>query len=324
MVLTRFAKYAWAVLFYNLAVILWGAFVRATGSGAGCGAHWPLCNGEVIPRSVELETVIELTHRVTSSLAGLLVIVLLVWAFRAYPKGHPSRLGASLSMLFILTEGLVGAGLVLFGWVAEDASLGRAISMAVHLINTFLLLGALSLTVWWGMGGPRLTLRQSTLITGGLLLALGGVLVLGVSGALTALGDTLFPVSTFQEGLQQDFSPTAHFLIRLRLLHPSIAVAVSFYLLLFVWLASLPSTGPDARRIAQFLTLVIFVQMAAGLVNVALLAPVWMQLIHLLLADTVWITLVFLTAAVLSASPRTTTIPEAVPASALESQPKVH
>jgi heme A synthase len=164
----------------------------------------------------------------TSSLAGLLVIVLLIWAFRAYPKGHPARLGATLSMLFILTEGLVGAGLVLFGWVAKDASLGRAISMAVHLINTFLLLGALSLTVWWTMGGSTQNFQQRGIITGGLFLGLAGVLVLGVSGALTALGDTLFPVSTLQEGLQQDFSPTAHFLIRLRLLHPRLRSSSAF------------------------------------------------------------------------------------------------
>lgn len=296
----RFRIYTWAVLGYNLAVILWGAFVRASGSGAGCGAHWPLCNGEVIPPSPQLETMIEFTHRLSSGLAGLFVIGLLVWALRTHPKGHPVRLGAWLSLGLTLTEGLVGAGLVLFGWTADDQSVGRAISIAIHLVNTFLLLAALTLTVWWAMGGSRLNLRQRGPASLGLFLGLAGMLVLGVSGALTALGDTLFPVSSLQEGLRQDFSPAAHFLVRLRLLHPSIAVVVSVYLIFLAGLGNLGEREGLARRISRVLILALLVQMAAGLVNVALLAPVWMQLIHLLLADAVWITLVFLAAAVLA------------------------
>ena len=58
--LTRFA---WFTVFYNVLVILWGALVRASGSGAGCGNHWPLCNGQVIPVSPGWHTVIEFTHR---------------------------------------------------------------------------------------------------------------------------------------------------------------------------------------------------------------------------------------------------------------------
>ena len=54
-----FTRFAWAVLAANLAVVAWGAFVRATGSGAGCGQHWPPCNGAVVPRSPTAETAIE-------------------------------------------------------------------------------------------------------------------------------------------------------------------------------------------------------------------------------------------------------------------------
>ena len=153
MKLTNYAKYAWGVLAYNLLVILWGAYVRATGSGAGCGSHWLLCNGEVIPRAPGMETMIKLTHRLTSGLAFLLVLGMLVWALSAYSRGHSVRRGAWLSTFFILTEALVGAGLVLFEWVADDVSTGRVISMAVHLINTFLLLACLALTAWWASGG---------------------------------------------------------------------------------------------------------------------------------------------------------------------------
>src|SRR5664279_3445372 len=86
--LTRFA---WFVVFYNVLVILWGALVRASGSGAGCGNHWPLCNGQVIPVSPNVHTIIEFTHRMMTVGATLVVIALLVWTFRATVKGHAAR-----------------------------------------------------------------------------------------------------------------------------------------------------------------------------------------------------------------------------------------
>ncbi len=296
MKLTKLAKYAWGVLGYNLLVILWGAYVRATGSGAGCGSHWPLCNGEVIPREPGISTLIELAHRLTSGLAFLLVLGMLVWALRGHPKGSRVRLGAGLSMFFIVTEALVGAGLVLFEWVANDVSSGRVISIAVHLINTFLLLASLVLTAWWASGGAGLSLRGRGPVTWVFILGALGVLVIGVSGAVTALGDTLFPVESLSEGLRQDFSPTAHFLVRLRVWHPIIAVLVGFYLLFVGGLVYMFRSDPWVKRFALGLIGLFVVQLLAGLVNLLLLAPVWMQLVHLLLADLVWITLVLLAA----------------------------
>src|SRR6266545_7603351 len=114
MKLNRFATYAWAALGYNLFVIVWGAYVRASVSGDGCGSHWPLCNGEIIPSVGQTKTLIELTHRLSSGLALLMVVGLVAWAWRAYPKKHMVRQAAMFSLLFILTEALVGAGLVLF------------------------------------------------------------------------------------------------------------------------------------------------------------------------------------------------------------------
>ncbi|MCK5314971.1 MAG: COX15/CtaA family protein, partial [Anaerolineales bacterium] len=224
MKLTGYAKFAWGVLIYNIFVILWGAFVRATGSGAGCGSHWPLCNGQVMPQEPQIETIIEFAHRLSSGLAFVLVLVMLIWALRAYPKGHVVRRGAWFSMILITTEALVGAGLVLFEWVAQDASVGRAISIVIHLINTFLLLAALSLNAWWASGGRKIQIRENGSLAWLLILGLLGTMIIGASGALTALGDTLFPVNSLAEGIRQDFTPTAHFLLRLRLLHPSVAV----------------------------------------------------------------------------------------------------
>lgn len=301
----NFTRFAWFTLAFLIFVVLWGAFVRATGSGAGCGSHWPLCNGVVIPRAVRTETLIEFTHRITSGLSGLFVLALWLWAFRLYPKGHIVRKGATFSLLFIITESLLGAGLVLFEWVAYNASVERAISMALHLVNTYLLLGAVTLTAWWAsqtLAGRNTTLRLrgqgkvGWLVGGGLLL----LLFLGVSGAITALGDTLFPAGTLSEGISQDFLPTAHFLVRLRIYHPLVAIVTGVYLVLASRAIAAERPGEATRRLARVLLVVVAVQLVAGFVNIRLLVPVWMQIVHLLLADVMWIAAVLLGATVLS------------------------
>jgi heme A synthase len=298
--LNRFATFAWANLAYNIGVILWGAFVRATGSGAGCGSHWPLCGGEVIPRAPELETLIEFSHRVSSGLALLLVVGLVVWAYRAYPKGHLLRRGSGLALLLMITEALFGAGLVLFELVANNTSVSRAFVMAAHLVNTFLLLAALTLTALWASGGSPLRLRGQGPAAWTLGLGLAGMLVLGASGAVTALGDTLFPASSLSEAFREDFSPAAHFLIRLRVFHPLIAVMVGVYVMLVTRFLSSQYAKPGARRLSRILTALVVIQLVAGAINVVLMAPIWMQLLHLLLADLLWITLVLFAASMLA------------------------
>ncbi|XXF77585.1 COX15/CtaA family protein [Myxococcaceae bacterium GXIMD 01537] len=304
----RFRIFAWTVLAYTLAVVLWGAFVRATGSGAGCGDHWPHCNGEVIPRAPTVQTLIEYTHRLTSGLALVFSVVACVWGLRAHPKGHPVRGAAVASLVFMLTEALVGAGLVLFQMVAHNASIARAFWMAAHLINTFLLVGAQALTVWWASGRARLTVRGQGLAGVLVFASLAGLLVLGVSGAIAALGDTLFPASTLAEGIAQDFEETAHVLVKLRALHPLLAVGVGALLVgLGVALTRLRPSA-EVKRGATLLAVTYAVQLGAGLINLVLLAPVAMQLVHLLLADFVWILVVWLGAAALAAdAPRAET-----------------
>lgn len=290
----RFARFAWGVLGYNILVVLWGAFVRATGSGAGCGSHWPLCNGVVMPRSPALATIIEFTHRLTSGLAGLLVIALLIWAFRAFPKGHPARLGAVWSFIFIITEGLLGAGLVLWEHVAKNVSMARAWSLSGHLINTLTLLAWLTLTAWWAGGKPRLKVqgREAVLAISSIVV----MLLLGISGVLAALGDTLFPAASLAEGLRQDFSPAAHFFVRLRILHPFIAAGAGALLLFYSVASTIHGNTPRVRTLGVWVSILVIAQLLGGTVNVLLLAPVWMQIVHLLLADALWIALVLLAA----------------------------
>lgn len=286
----RLARYSWITLAYNVAVILWGAMVRATGSGAGCGSHWPLCNGEVVPRSPRIETVIELTHRVTSGIALLLVIGLVVLAFRWRPRGHAVRKAACWTLFFILTEAGVGAGLVLFELVADNQSMARALFMSTHLINTFFLLGAMTLTAHFASGRPPFRLRGQGSLAAWLVTGAAALLLAGVSGAIAALGDTLFPAATLTEALGQDLSPTAHLLIRLRILHPALAVAAAALSIFLAFRLESLQPGSLAARWANRWTLrLVFLQIVAGVANVLLLAPVWMQLVHLLLADLVWI-----------------------------------
>ncbi len=296
---SRFAIFSWALLGYNLLVILWGAYVRASGSGAGCGAHWPLCNGVVIPQSTQLATMIEFTHRIMSGLSVLFAIVIVVWAWRAEPRGSRVRLGAGLVGLFTLTEALVGAGLVLFELVAKDASALRAGSVAVHLVNTLLLVAAVTLTAWWASGGEALQLRHQGTKLAVLVTGLALVMLLSASGAITALGDTLFPASSLASGLQQDFSPTAHFLIRLRIYHPILAVVTGvFCVFAAFWLPNRVATR-NVRLSSNALIAAVLLQILLGILNVYLLAPIWMQMVHLLVSDLVWISLVLLTASAL-------------------------
>jgi cytochrome c oxidase assembly protein subunit 15 len=296
----RFQVFSYAVLAYTLAVVLWGAFVRATGSGAGCGDHWPVCNGVVIPREPTVATIIEFTHRVTSGLAMVLAVVLCVWGLRSHAKGHPVRRASVLALVFMLTEAAVGAGLVLLQYVAHNQSIGRAFWMAAHLLNTFLLIGAQGLTVWYAGGRSRMAPRGQGLAGALVGAAVAGVMVLGVSGAIAALGDTLFPASSLAEGFQQDLSPTAHVLVRLRVLHPLLAVGVGALLVVLATLIARLRPSAEVKRGAALLGVLYAVQLAAGLINLVLLAPVWMQLVHLLLADLVWLSLVRLSAAALA------------------------
>lgn len=298
--LRRFALW---VLGYNVAVVLWGALVRATGSGAGCGAHWPLCNGTVVPRSAAAETLIEFTHRLMSGLSLALVAVLVVWTLRVRPRGHAARKAAAASGLFIVMEALVGAALVLYGWVAKDTSAARGWAVAVHLMNTFLLLGAISLTAELVDQPGALTVRGRAPLAAALGLGLATMLVAGATGAVAALGDTLYPARSLAEGLADDLAGQTPFLLRLRMVHPFAALASA---LVLVVVARTVLQSRDARfRLPGLRLLVLLgVQILAGGLTMALLAPVWMQVLHLALADVTWIALVMLAAQALSTAPQ--------------------
>ena len=301
----KLARFAWFALFYNVVVILWGAYVRATGSGAGCGAHWPLCDGTIIPRDPGAAMMIEFSHRVSSGLALVVVLILFVWVRRAVDPRTPARRAAAASLAFIIAEALLGAALVLFRLVAQDESLARAMVMPLHLANTLVLLLCLTLTAHWLSGGAPVRISGRTRVFGPAIAMLVLVIGVGKTGAVAALGDTLYPAAALSEGLRADISPAGSLLLRLRVLHPALALATAAVLLF--GLAALrvgPADGRGqlAKRSVYTLTVV---QVLFGFLNIWLLAPVWAQLVHLLLADLLWIALVLTVASALADSGRT-------------------
>lgn len=298
--------FAWGALAYNVLVILWGAVVRVTGSGAGCGSHWPTCNGAALPPSPTLHTVIEFSHRLTSGLSGFLALALVALVLWRFPRGHPARLGAALSLGLIVFEGLIGGAQVLLGLTAQSRDPARGFVQGVHLANTFLLLGALLLTALWVSGAPRLKLARQGWLGWGALAALIGMLLLGMAGAVTALGDLLF-VPQGGVGLdtvRRDFSASATVIENLRVVHPLLALLVSGYLVWFAGRAVQSRPSESANRWRLALLAVIGAQVLTGFVNVALRAPGWMQLTHLFLACMMWLVTVSFCFSLLSTSPR--------------------
>lgn len=300
---SRFARFAWGVLAYDLGVVSWGAYVRATGSGAGCGRHWPLCNGELVPQSPRTQTLVELSHRVSSGVALVLAAVLLVWAIRAFPRGHLVRKGAAAGMVFMLMEAAIGAALVLFELVAHNASMKRALSVSLHLGNTFLLLAATALTAWWASGGARPSLRGQRAVLPLLAVPVVAMFVVGASGAVTALGDTLFPPASLAAGLAQDLAPSAHAFVRLRALHPLFATLTAGVIVVASGLVRALRPSQPVRVLSRAAAVLAMAQVGAGLLDIVTLAPVWLQLVHLFMADAVWISLVLLAAAALVRQP---------------------
>ena len=290
-------RFAWGVLVYFIAVILWGTLVRATGSGNGCGNHWPLCNGTVMQFSPSVSTVIEFTHRLTTGISGLVVVGLLIWVLKGTVRGHLARAAAWASVVFTVIEGMLGAFLVKLGLTAQSHSPLRPAYLALHLANTLLLLAALTLTA-------HLLSRNQGYLRGSIHLvspfgAVAGVfvvMIVGVTGSLAALGDTLFPVSSLGLAFEQDFASTSGWLVRWRWMHPTVAFLASILLLWLLIHAVRRGTHWDNRRLSALVLLLLATVFSLGLLDVVLLAPLWLQVAHLLGADTLWVSLVVLTA----------------------------
>jgi len=290
-----FVRYGWLTLGVTVLVIVWGAVVRATGSGAGCGSHWPLCNGDVVPLAPTVGTIIEFVHRVTSGLVMVMALGLVVLARRTFPAGHAARKWAAITLVFMVIEAAIGAGIVLLELVEDNASALRAGYVGGHLVNTLLLVAAMTTTIW--AARPPVSGRNAPPVAAGgaglgFTVAMLAMLAVAATGAIVALGDTLFPHASLAEGIAADLDPTAHFLIRLRIFHPILAVIVAGYLFWLAWRS--PAFAGDAQATPRQLVMMLIVgQCALGVVNLLLLAPLTLQMAHLLVSNLLWIPLVW-------------------------------
>jgi heme a synthase len=304
MKLDKFAKYAWFVLIYNLLVIVWGVFLRASKSGDGCGQHWLTCNGDLIPSAPQFKTIIEFSHRLMSGLAMIFVLILLVWAFRKFKKYDFIRKTGFWSFIFILFEAIIGGVLVLTGSTAGSITAGRPFYMAAHLIITFGLLLFLSLTAWFANSSVNFDFKRERKVNWLLAAIVFGMFLVGMSGSTAALSSMLFPANSLAEGISQDFSSSSHILLRLRVLHPIFSVSLSVGLFFFAtWLKTLAEKDFWTVRWANILQGLVLLQLVVGGVTLITLAPIAMQLIHLLLADFVWISIVLMSASFFVSKP---------------------
>jgi len=283
-----FAIAAWATLIFNVLVILGGTIVRATGSGAGCGDTWPKCGDQFVPPNATVETLIEFSHRVSSFLAGLGVALVVILAFWFFSKGHVVRKAAVVSGIFLVLEAALGAALVLYGWVDADVSAGRMFVVPLHLTNTFLLLGSLAVTAWWGTGNalpsePRNRLTMRWLVGGAAV-----IVVLGATGALNALADTIFPSESVAGNLSEKFGPTAPILSNLRIIHPIVAVGGGVFV---AWVAARRArhASTNTKRLASAVSIIVLSQFFVGIANIFFLTPLSLQVLHLMVADLLWI-----------------------------------
>ena len=300
--LSGFARYAWITLGWNLLVILWGVFLRASKSGDGCGQHWVTCQGEFIPSAPELKTVIEFSHRITSSLAGIAIIALLVWAITRWRriKDQPSKSAmwaAAGSFIFVVIEGLLGRSLVLTGNTALNLTPERPFWMAGHLINTFILLAFLTLTAFYGSGGAKLRWNAAGKYKAAIISGVVAMFVVGITGSVAALANMIFPSGTLAEGFAADLSPTSNMLVRLRLMHPITAIAAGVVLIFIAgWLGKEAGAGTKAKWWSSVVSLLVLGQLVFGAATLLMLAPIVMQLGHLFLVDAIWISFVIMAA----------------------------
>lgn len=296
----RFRQLAFILVLYTVLVILWGAWVRISHSGDGCGDTWPLCHGQLIPEAARGKTWVEYAHRSMSGLLGIFIIAFYLQARKIFPKASLARKAALWSLIFMITEALLGAKLVLFKLVGTNDSPYRAAAMGTHLVNSLLLAASLALTWDFSKSMQWKKLSQNpfettALKTNKILWAcLLGFVVIGVTGALAALSSTLFPATSLAEGLRADWNPASHYLVRLRGLHPLMGLLIGGSLALTAWLSVnlLKPEMIEAKARALRLAGILLIGILFGISTLVSLAPVYMKLGHLTLAYTIWIFLI--------------------------------
>lgn len=277
-------SFSWFIVVYTVLVIIWGAWVRLSGSGDGCGDDWPRCNGAVIPAGAPVKTLIEYSHRLSTAVYGVLVLAQIVITRKLFATPHPARFWSWMTLLFTITEALIGRELVKAGLVNQSADVYRLLVMPLHLLNTSLLLLSTVMTAESIKHGNRERARlPSPSVIRGLLIGTCLALIL-TSGAVAALGSHLDPSTSLVSGFSKDVSPDSHVAVRLRLLHPLLALATAGMVLVL----SLSGVFKNIRLHPRWISLFGYtftVAIGVGVLTLLLLSPLWLKISHLLMAN---------------------------------------
>jgi cytochrome c oxidase assembly protein subunit 15 len=278
-------RFSWAIVAYTVVVVAWGAWVRISGSGDGCGEHWPLCHGEAIPSAAPAKTWIEVSHRYSTALYGLLVLLQLAQVFKRFRRAHPARFWAVATVAFTMTEALLGRQLVTLRLVNESTDLLRLVVMPLHLVNTSLLLFSTVMAAESIRFGERIRASISPRIRRYGALSIAALLLLLTTGAIAALGSHLAPSESLLAGLIKDWSDDSHLSVRLRVIHPLLALVLGFALLQVASAAHDEAPHIDAKRWLSIFGKVALGTLLVGVITLMSLAPTWLKISHLVLAN---------------------------------------
>ena len=279
---------------FTLIVIVWGAWVRISHSGDGCGESWPLCAGEFIPSSAAKKTWIEYAHRLMSGSYGLWVIFLFFYT-RSKIQSHRLKQWTGILFILMIIEALLGAKLVLFKLVGTNDSILRLVAMALHQINSLLLTGAtffiyLTSKHLSEIHDPRPSQSSNILrsvwnqTSATLKMLAFGLLLVAMVGSWASLSNTLHPSDGLWEGLLKDFSDSSHYLVKLRFIHPLLASLFCFAAV--TW--KMNRYMENGKKQDLFFAGAFAGAFLFGWMTLIFLAPVWMKLVHLVFAHLLW------------------------------------
>lgn len=291
----KFTIYLKYLIVYTLIVILWGAWVRISHSGDGCGDTWPLCKGVLIPEAERGKTWVEYLHRLTSGIFGIAILVMYLRARKIFSSDHLARRWALLSLIFTISEALLGAKLVLFKLVGTNDSPFRAFAMSLHLINSLALTACIYLTYEFSKKDAWIKYPKSLSfpLQGRWLILM--FWLIGTSGAIAALANTLYPSQSLWEGFVQDFSSESHYLIRLRTYHPLLGVLLGgglSFLAKYMGDFNSEKRSYDFQMRAYLLSLLGGMGVCLGALTLFSLSPFYLKILHLLVAHLIWLALV--------------------------------
>ncbi len=272
----KFKSYLIFLWVYSILVVIWGAWVRISKSGDGCGTSWPLCNNAIIPDTSNAQALIEFTHRISTALYGILVLLLVVWTFKIFPKKHSIRRVVLFILSFTILEALIGAQLVLLGLVGDHTGFDRIIVMSLHQVVSILLTGSVARAYY---------LTNSKVIKTYKLIEVAKFmfLLLVATGGIAALSNTVFPSSSILEGLVSDINPESHILLKLRVIHPILALSTALAFV-FVIIKLHKKNKQYSMQLATFFLIGILI----GIITLITLSPTVMKFVHLAMAHIIW------------------------------------